>query len=437
MSLKVCKICFIEKQIDDFEKRQNSWRSECKKCRAQKKQQNAKEKSALIDRELVSKPLCNQCGLTFPEVMFAWRSDVAKGGWKSICNKCYNVKGYSEKSRAKHREANETEYLAKNAATHLAWAKRNPDKVDIQLQLVKTDPERRWKALLTYLRHKHGDKWEKHIELDGQETFIKRLQEPCHYCGINPSANDDKLNGLDRVDPKGIYSVANTVPCCGVCNSMKLIYSVDQFIDGIRKIFYNCKLEHQVHDEPLLCAFGKTYNRMNKGVKDKTCYLSHDEKLQLLASPCYLCGRSPAFGIDRVDANSTYVKDNCKGCCSQCNYMKKDWELQPFQGHVSRIYNYTKTWVLLDTSDQLVGQNGPRTPISVAFDDVQLIFPSIAILDNILGVSKDKIVRVIQKGGIYLGCIWSNASVQDYHKQCMDYGTVYEKLKSLCISKRS
>lgn len=44
------------------------------------------------------------------------------------------------------------------------------------------------------------------------------------------------------------------------------------------------------------------------------------------------------IGIDRIDNNKHYTNDNCKGCCGLCNYMKKDYDLDEFIGHIHKIY---------------------------------------------------------------------------------------------------
>ncbi len=40
-----------------------------------------------------------------------------------------------------------------------------------------------------------------------------------------------KVNGVDRLDSLKGYDMDNCVPCCAVCNYMKLDYTVEEFID--------------------------------------------------------------------------------------------------------------------------------------------------------------------------------------------------------------
>jgi len=68
------------------------------------------------------------------------------------------------------------------------------------------------------------------FELSGEE-FASFWGKPCFYC-----ASDVKTVGIDRLDNSIGYSLANTVPCCTVCNRMKLTYSKEFFISHCQKI---------------------------------------------------------------------------------------------------------------------------------------------------------------------------------------------------------
>lgn len=75
----------------------------------------------------------------------------------------------------------------------------------------------------------------------------------CFYCGSEPvevkrwmrrmhkGQPPIKLNGIDRIDSNKEYSVENCVPCCAMCNYMKNVFSTDEFLQQIAKI-YNFKI---------------------------------------------------------------------------------------------------------------------------------------------------------------------------------------------------
>jgi len=69
------------------------------------------------------------------------------------------------------------------------------------------------------------------------------ITQPCEYCGKKPFIRENVRSGIpfphlgiDRIDSTKGYNIDNCVPCCSMCNSMKLNYSLDSFYDHIMKI---------------------------------------------------------------------------------------------------------------------------------------------------------------------------------------------------------
>jgi hypothetical protein len=52
----------------------------------------------------------------------------------------------------------------------------------------------------------------------------------CHYCGVAPR------NGIDRVDSAKGYFFDNCVPCCAICNRMKLDLDKEEFLRRCARI---------------------------------------------------------------------------------------------------------------------------------------------------------------------------------------------------------
>lgn len=61
------------------------------------------------------------------------------------------------------------------------------------------------------------------------EVFNRLCNLQCVYCGGNAT-------GLDRVDSSEGYIEDNIVPCCSLCNTMKLNHSTDRFLSHVEKI---------------------------------------------------------------------------------------------------------------------------------------------------------------------------------------------------------
>jgi hypothetical protein len=75
-----------------------------------------------------------------------------------------------------------------------------------------------------------------------KEEFKNICQKPCWYCGIESEirvfSNSQILfaNGVDRIDSSMSYKIDNCVPCCSICNKMKLNYSQDEFLAIVSRI---------------------------------------------------------------------------------------------------------------------------------------------------------------------------------------------------------
>lgn len=74
------------------------------------------------------------------------------------------------------------------------------------------------------------------------EIFTSSL---CHYCGASPSNISMRerkkasyiFNGIDRLNNLLGYTIENCVPCCEICNIMKLTLTVEEFKEHITKIY--------------------------------------------------------------------------------------------------------------------------------------------------------------------------------------------------------
>lgn len=63
----------------------------------------------------------------------------------------------------------------------------------------------------------------------------------------------------------------------------------------------------------------------------------------LTSQPCSYCGDSQGLiGIDRIDSQKGYNKNNCTPACKYCNLMKLDYDLDFWLKHMEQILNYQK-----------------------------------------------------------------------------------------------
>jgi len=69
------------------------------------------------------------------------------------------------------------------------------------------------------------------FELTLEALLTEFWQKPCHYCG-----DLIKTVGIDRVDSSLGYVTGNMVPCCSMCNFMKLTLSQEDFIAKCKQV---------------------------------------------------------------------------------------------------------------------------------------------------------------------------------------------------------
>lgn len=114
--------------------------------------------------------------------------------------------------------------------------------------MIKLNPE---SAIEEQYRLTKGQAKKRNKEFDlTYEQYKDIAIKDCHYCGSEPyekysqvkNSKKIKLNGIDRVNPKIGYTIGNCVPCCGICNTMKMDRSLDEFLSKITEIYTKCQL---------------------------------------------------------------------------------------------------------------------------------------------------------------------------------------------------
>lgn len=200
---------------------------------------------------------------------------------------------------------------------------------------------------------------------DRQKTWNLTIEQAtnmilgsCFYCGAMADNTPNGIrNGIDCVDSALNYVDANCVSCCKTCNYMKTkldayvfikrcehILTFQGHVDGEMNydLFWNYDWSQ---DRP-----GYRYNIYKKSAQNKNIpfNLTPAEFEEIISKPCYMCGKQNSAihqnGCDRVKNEHSigYNVDNCKACCGECNYMKKDLDLEFFYTHLRRIYDNYK-----------------------------------------------------------------------------------------------
>lgn len=101
-------------------------------------------------------------------------------------------------------------------------------------------------------------------------------------------------------------------------------------------------------------SFNALYGSYRKSAKNRNheFTLSKDEFREITLQDCFYCGVAPSQfrnhsyvngfyihnGIDRVDNNIGYDKENCVACCEWCNRMKLNYSLSEFEEQIEKVY---------------------------------------------------------------------------------------------------
>lgn len=69
--------------------------------------------------------------------------------------------------------------------------------------------------------------------------------------------------------------------------------------------------------------------------------LDNDAIKDLAFSPCAYCGSAFSAGVDRIDSNLGYTKENSTACCRSCNFMKMAADVDTFIARCKAISDPT------------------------------------------------------------------------------------------------
>jgi hypothetical protein len=163
---------------------------------------------------------CIDCNCPFSPELFTIRTDTKR--YRPQCNACRAMPPeYHRKRRADEKAADPDTVMAKRAEEAQAYRNLHPEYVAKMIDRRRTNPITRFAAIKAE-SVKRGKPWAEEDDVQ----LAKLLMEPCHYCGITSTENNDSLSGLDRVG----YSISNVVPCCTMCNMMKRELNYSDFI---------------------------------------------------------------------------------------------------------------------------------------------------------------------------------------------------------------
>jgi len=151
----------------------------------------------------------------------------------------------------------------------------------------------------------------------------------CINCRIAEQTKENKLNKIKREKAIEYNNNNNNNKMCKDCN--KIVDSNNlknkKCLDCYET--YNICQQHRNPKDPLLrklCDYKNSANNRNI-----TWNLTDDEAKAYFQNKCHYCNKLGGYnGIDRIDSDKDYSKDNCVSCCKFCNIMKYTYNINKF-----------------------------------------------------------------------------------------------------------
>ena len=152
----------------------------------------------------------------------------------------YAGKNYREKRREMAREyikdrKNNPNYIKYHREYSKLWRTKNKKHTK---DYNKTRPPYVWNLKQRFSKMTYDAKSRNLAVTLTLEEYENLTKLPCYLCG-DLVISEHNGHGIDRVDNSIGYTLDNCRSCCGICNRMKRHYSIDDFINRIKKILNN------------------------------------------------------------------------------------------------------------------------------------------------------------------------------------------------------
>lgn len=175
--------------------------------------------------------ICTKCKIDQDENEF-YKSNRHLSGLKSWCKSCCRADNNK-------RECNYNHKRRKYREDHKEESRVNKRAYYINNKNAVLSMNSKWRQTINgkWTSYVRGAK-KRNIEWSlTKDEFISYWNLNCFYCG-------DQINGvgIDRLDSSKGYAIENIVPCCHLCNTMKMEHSFEAFTDKVIKIYNNLQL---------------------------------------------------------------------------------------------------------------------------------------------------------------------------------------------------
>lgn len=178
------------------------------------------------------------------------------------------------------------------------------------------------------------------------------------------SVRGKKFGALTPVSKLGKTSYGKKQWKC-LCDCGKYTKSTENHLKSGARVSCGCQIHRKKYLKDIkdLCIADK-FRQYVKGAKYRkySFNLTKEEFGELIFQNCHYCDSPPSNifsvksknriqtfeketkynGVDRVNNNKGYHKNNCVPCCKTCNTMKMKLSKEEFLEHISKIYENSK-----------------------------------------------------------------------------------------------
>lgn len=291
---KICRECKLDLDLKEFGDKGK--RNTCKKCKKEQVEKSQKEKKRQKDEGLIGLPnithkICSTCNTKLPIERFRTATLTT---YRNKCNKC------------------EIETYKKTPHEIIIEESRGKSQICIRCNIEKD--------IITC------------FQINGN-TFRHVCMECYNKC--NYSA---KSRARQRLEDEEGFKARNTLS---------------------HKLWYEKNKEHvksymDIYSQTLTRIVG-TYLSSSKAKKLPQGSDTSVKELiaSLITQPCFYCGyfnkdEEKYIGVDRINSEIGYTKENCVSCCTICNYMKNSMDVASFLRKVREIAIFNNGVLNLD-----------------------------------------------------------------------------------------
>ena len=232
--------------------------------------------------------------------------------------------------RKRQREADPVGYLEHNAQRMREYNKANHERIS---EWRRTHPGTRISSLRKHQAELEARGMPLPPEGAISDLEIKALLEgECFYCGSSANADGGCL-GIDRLDSDINYPFSNCVASCMACNLSKR--RITPFIYVKRALWI---AGYDTSDPSIWHEYrSPDWLSVAKRIQEVGGNLTRQQFEEIIRDPCTYCDRDVETGLDRIDNNEVYIDPNCTSCCGNCNFAKRDEDVDNFLARMEAI----------------------------------------------------------------------------------------------------